>query len=77
MSLLFLMIKVFPAFGLSLGFIFFDIARSFKRKGNKAWIGFILVSGFFVASSGAWVYFRGDRNADLWFGRVSAWVEHK
>ena len=77
MGLVFLFIKVFPAFGLSLGVIFLDLARNMKRKGGKAWIGLLLVSVFFFLLTGAWIFFRGDRNADLWFGRLLGWLQMK
>jgi|GEM_PF-1101661 len=70
MGLVFLFLKIFPAFGISLAFVFFDLARNLKRKGNKAWIGLIGISALLLAASAAWFVFRGDRNADLWFARL-------
>ncbi len=77
MGLVFLLIKIFPFFGISFGIIFFDLARSLKRKGNKSWIGLLLVSFFMFFASLAWVFFRGDRNADLWFARLMEWLQFK
>ncbi|NDG83560.1 MAG: hypothetical protein EBX52_00805 [Proteobacteria bacterium] len=70
MGLVFLFLKIFPAFGISLAFVFFDLARNFKRKGNKAWIGLVGLSAVMLLASVAWVVFRGDRNSDLWFSRI-------
>jgi hypothetical protein len=73
MGLVFLVLKVFPVFGISLSVLCFDLARDLKRKGNKAWIGIILLSVIMMVLTGLWVYFRGDRHADLWFGRLLEW----
>ena len=70
MGLVFLFLKIFPAFGISLAFVFFDLARNFKRKGNKAWIGLVGLSAVMLLASVAWVVFRGDRNSDLLFSRI-------
>ena len=77
MSLFYLLLKVFPAFGLGFGVFCFDISRNLKRKGNKAWIGIALIAVVNLALTGIWIYFRGDRHADLWFGRVMDWLQHK
>jgi hypothetical protein len=67
MGLVYLFIKIFPIFGVALGIVSIDLARNFKRKGNRAWIGMVLFSIFFFVMTGLWIYFRGDRNADVWF----------
>jgi hypothetical protein len=70
MGLLFVLFKIFPAFGVSLAFVFFDFARNAKRKGSKAWIGFMTLAALMVASSAAWVIYRGDLHAEEWFSRL-------
>jgi hypothetical protein len=75
MSLFFLVLKIFPFFGISLGVVFLDLARNLKRKGNKSWMGMIFMSALMMGATGAWVYFRGDKNADFWFARLSAWLQ--
>ncbi|NDF14203.1 hypothetical protein EB061_02630 [bacterium] len=74
MSLLFLLIKVYPAFGLVLGLLFFDLARTLKRGANKAWIGVIGLSGLCFATAVLWVMFRGDRHADQWYRFAVEWL---
>jgi hypothetical protein len=74
MGLVFLIIKIFPVFGISLAVLCFDLARDLKRKGNKAWIGIILLSFIMLILSGLWVFYRGDRHADLWFTRILEWM---
>ncbi len=74
MGVVFLVLKVFPAFGGALAVLFFDFARNFRRKGNKIWIGFLLLAVLMVALTVAWFLFRGDRNADLWFSYFLEWV---
>jgi hypothetical protein len=70
MGLVFLFIKIFPVFGISLGVIFLDISRSMKRRGSKGWLGLLGLSVVFFVLTAAWIFFRGDRNADLWFSRM-------
>jgi hypothetical protein len=76
MSLVFLAIKLFPFFGISIAFIFFDLSKSFYRKGNKTWVGMVIFSLIFLGMTGAWVYLRGDRNADIWFENLVNWLHH-
>jgi hypothetical protein len=73
MSLLFLLIKVYPAFGVALGVFFFDAARTLRRGANKAWMGVIVISLLFFVTSVLWIVYRGDRNADQWYQRVVEW----
>jgi hypothetical protein len=77
MGLVFLVIKIFPFFGISFGVIFLDLSRSMKRKGGKSWIGLLFVSAMMFLTTAAWVFFRGDRNADLWFARLMDWLQFK
>lgn len=76
MGLIFLFIKVYPVFGISLAVLSFDLARNFKRKGNRAWVGMVAFGAFFVISSIVWAVLRGDRNADKWFSGLLAWLQH-
>ena len=76
MSLIFLVVKLYPVFGISLTFLLFDFSRNFYRKGNRAWIGALLFSLLFFASTIVWVVLRGDKNADLWFMHLSDWLRH-
>ena len=77
MSLVFLFIKIFPVFGISLGIIFLDLARGMKRKGGKSWMGLLFVSVLHFFLTGAWIVFRGDRNADHWFAQLLNWLQFK
>jgi hypothetical protein len=77
MGLVFLLIKIFPVFGISFGFIFIDLARTLKRKGSKAWPGLLLISGMMWLSTAAWIFLRGDKNADQWFARLLEWLQFK
>ncbi len=74
MGVVFLILKVFPVFGGALAVLFFDFARSFRRKGNKIWIGFVLLAVLMIALTVVWFVLRGDRNAELWFARFLEWV---
>jgi len=77
MGLVFLFIKIFPFFGISLGVIFLDLSRSMKRKGSKSWLGLLFLCASMFLLTGAWIFFRGDRNADLWFARLIEWMQFK
>jgi putative effector of murein hydrolase len=77
MSLIYLFIKIFPIFGLSISIAAFDLARNFRRKGNKAWIGMIAFSGVFVLLTLAWIWFAGYKNADAWFRVTTSWLHGK
>ncbi len=70
MSPLYLMIKVYPAFGLVFGFLFFDLARTLKRGANKAWVAVIGLSFLCFVSALLWIFFRGDRHADEWYRQL-------
>jgi len=74
MSPLYLFIKVYPAFGIALGFFFFDLARTLKRGANKAWIGVAGVSILCFATTVLWIFNRGDRHADQWYQRAVEWL---
>jgi len=77
MGLVFLFIKIFPFFGISLGIIFLDLARSMKRKGSKSWLGLLVLCLSMFLVTAAWIFFRGDRNADIWFARLMEWLQFK
>ncbi len=77
MSLVFFFLKIFPFFGIALTVLFFDLARTFKRRGNRAWMGMILFGIFSLGLTAAWVYYRGDKNADRWFGHLVAWLHQR
>jgi hypothetical protein len=73
MSPLYLFIKVYPAFGIVLGFFFFDLARTLKRGANKAWMAVIAISLLCFVTSVLWLVGRGDRNADQWYHTIMSW----
>ncbi len=75
MSIVFFFLKLYPFFGIALTFLCVDLARSFKRRVNKAWIGMLAFGFIFFSSTVLWVVFRGDRNADLWFARLVEWLQ--
>jgi putative effector of murein hydrolase len=77
MGLTYLFIKIFPFFGIALTVVAFDLARNFRRKGNRAWIGTIAFSLLFALMTLAWIGFRGDKNADLWFRFLTDWLHGK
>jgi hypothetical protein len=76
MGVVFLFIKIFPVFGIALTILFSDLTRNFRRKGNRAWVGTLMIGFIFFALSVVWIVFRGDRNADLWFRNMSDWLQH-
>jgi len=71
MSILYIIIKLYPFFGISLGVLSIDLMVSMRRKHNKAWIGFLLFSILFFASSVTWIVLRGDIKADHWYGTAN------
>ncbi len=75
MSIVFFFLKLYPFFGIALTFLCVDLARSFKRRVNRAWIGMVAFGFIFFSSTVLWVVFRGDRNADLWFARLVEWLQ--
>ncbi len=72
MSVFYLVIKLYPLFGLAAAILCLDLARTYRRKANSVWIGFAMFCVIFLISVGAWVYFRGDLNSERWF---SSWTE--
>lgn len=74
MSVVFFLLKLYPFFGVALTVLCVDLARNFKRRANRAWIGIVGFGFFFFSTSVLWVVFRGDRNADLWFSRLMKWL---
>jgi hypothetical protein len=77
MGLIYLFLKIFPIFGLALAIVCVDLARNFKRKANKTWVGMLVFAAFFLALTGVWFFFRGDKNADLWFQELIRWLHAK
>ena len=67
MSLLYLIIKLYPLFGLSAVVLCLDLTRSYRRKGNSIWIGFGIFTVVFFLTVVLWVVFRGDLNSERWF----------
>jgi len=76
MGIVYLFIKLYPVFGISLGVLLIDLTRSMKRRKNKAWVGLLLFAILFFASSVIWLVFRGDKNADLWFKEMQNWFQN-
>jgi len=77
MALVFLLIKIFPFFGISFGIIFLDLARGLKRKGGKSWLGILAVSVVMFLLTGAWIFFRGDLHGEQWCARLLDWLQFK
>jgi ABC-type polysaccharide transport system permease subunit len=67
MSVLYLIIKLYPLFGLSMAVLCFDLSRSYRRKANSIWIGFAIFTVLFVVSVAAWLFYRGDLHSERWF----------
>lgn len=67
MSVLYLIIKLYPLFGLSMVVLCFDLTRTYRRKANNIWIGFAIFAVIFFLSVCAWVFFRGDLHSEQWF----------
>lgn len=74
---MFLFIKIYPFFGISLAFVAFDLAKILKRRANKSWTGMAFCSVVFLVTAMAWVAFRGDKNADFWFISLTNWLQHR
>jgi hypothetical protein len=74
MSIVYLFIKIYPFFGISLGVLCTDLSRALKRRANKAWVGLMLFSIVFYVSAVVWLIFRGDKNADAWFEGLQRWL---
>ncbi len=70
MSLLYLMLKIYPVIAIGMGIICFDLSRTLKQKGNKGYIGLIIFSAIWFLSGTTWLIFRGDKNADRWYRDV-------
>ena len=77
MGVLYYLIKIYPFVAIVISFASGDIAVALRRKGNKAWIGFVLFCVIFGLSVVPWAWFRGDKNADIWFQAVADWVHNK
>lgn len=77
MSLLYLILKIYPVIALGLGIICFDLSRSLKQKGNKGYIGLLLFSVIWFLTGTTWLIFRGDKNADSWYRSVFGATSHK
>ena len=71
---MFFFLKLYPFFGIAMTFLCFDLARNFKRRANRAWIGMTAFGFIFFSFTVLWVVFRGDRNADQWFARLVEWL---
>ncbi len=76
MSLIYLVMKLYPVFGISLAFLFFDLGKSLRRKGSRGWFGMLVFSVVFLASAIGWGVLRGDKNADAWFTQFNYWLQH-
>jgi len=77
MGIVYLFMKLYPVFGISLGVLLIDLSRSMKRRKNKAWIGLLLFAVLFFATSVIWLALRGDKNADLWFKGMQSWFQNQ
>ena len=76
MSLIYMVMKLYPVFGISLTFLFFDLFRNLRRKGNRAYIGMFCFALIFLASTIVWFVLAGYKNADVWFNQLNHWFEH-
>lgn len=70
MSILYLVIKLYPLFGLSLTILSFDLARTYRRRVNGVWVGFAIFAVLFFVSVVLWIYFRGDLNSEYWIRAI-------
>ena len=75
MSFIYLFIKIYPFFGLSMAFVCLDLARNFKRKGDAKWIAFLAMSFLSLVTTALWIYFRGDKNTEIWILNFQHWVQ--
>jgi ABC-type polysaccharide transport system permease subunit len=66
MSILYLVIKLYPLFGLSMAILCIDLTRTYRRRLNSIWVGFAIFAVLFIASVILWVFFRGDLNSEKW-----------
>ncbi|MBS1958635.1 MAG: hypothetical protein JST80_04105 [Bdellovibrionales bacterium] len=67
MSIFYLLIKLYPLFGLSLTVLCFDLTRTYRRRANPVWIGFALFCAIFAVTTVLWFVYRGDINSEKWF----------
>jgi hypothetical protein len=70
MGLLYTILKIYPAFGISIALVSYDLFRNFRRKGSKVWIPMLGILIFSVVSTVLWLIFRGDKNAEIWYQAV-------
>jgi hypothetical protein len=55
--------------------VFFDLAKSARRKGNWAWVFYALLAISFVVLTVLWLVFRGDIHSEEWFLQFSAFTK--
>ena len=76
MSAIYFLVKLYPVLAISFGVVSWDLMRIFRRRENRAWIGMAGITVFCALSSIAWLVFRGDKNADVWFSQLMDWLKH-
>jgi hypothetical protein len=59
-------IWLYPVFAFCISVILIDLARTFKKGGNKIWILLVLVAAILVTGIVLWFVYRGDLNAQKW-----------
>jgi hypothetical protein len=67
MSIIYLLFKLYPFFGISLAVLFFDLARHKRRGANPIWMFWAALMVVMCVTTLLWLVFRGDQNADIWF----------
>ncbi len=68
---LYFLMRLFPFIAVAVGGICIQVAIHFhRRKNKKAKRVFLGLAGFCGLCALLWLGFRGDRNSDLWVGRL-------
>jgi hypothetical protein len=75
MSIIYLIVKLYPFVGITFAVLCFDLMRSSKQKGHPVWMVFAAGLVFFLITTLLWLINRGDQNADIWFNSFkSTWL---
>ena len=75
MGAIFIFLKVYPFFGVSLFFLCVDLARTMRRRGQRIWTLFVILGFLFAVTTLLWLVFRGDKHSDEWFVKTLVWLQ--
>jgi hypothetical protein len=66
-------IWLYPVFAFCISVIMIDLARAFKKNGNRIWIVLLFFVAILVTGILFWFINRGDLNAQKW---AKEWALH-